>query len=218
MVKEFVFTEQEIQHIRFIATHRPTSILINMTYAIFDYGDFHFIIECDGMDVKVNNNKYEVLFNKIYKSDKTLDHTNFEVIIRRPEIIKIFVVRTKLCFTETMVIRKTERFWHKIFTLFNKLNPFRSHSDKVTEEILADAVSYAETEQCNPELPVNSQDFTLEVIADVGLLIETPEHYVKLFQESNFFGFHTWEKMYLLKKEQLDEYLSEYTFLEISAE
>jgi hypothetical protein len=143
----YLFSDEELSHLKFIRENSPIKIWYEYIRYIFEYENFHFILEIELVE-KINFSAEEKDFEQyalktkiLFKDEKFVTRTGSEILSENEKISKIEIARTKLYFTN-----------------YKKVSPNSFHSD---------------SDQINPEksLPTNIK-IEKVIVVDAGIIIK----------------------------------------------
>ena len=213
-MKEYIYKETEFEFIHHLRNNAPEKIWYNFVFYVFDYGNYHLILECVDKEAKSQNKYDEALIAELTrKNEKYVPDEHSKLVCENKPIDNIYIVRTFLYFSAFRNYSKTEkianRIGHKIKSLI------KGKTDPI-DEIISKTTGIGTEYICHPKSKeVENVDLNYANLLDVGLLIEMENRYLRAFLQSNGFGFHIWEGKYFYETEDLKEDTELYEFIKI---
>jgi hypothetical protein len=183
-------------------------------FYVFDYGNYHLILECADKEAKSQNKYDEALIAELSRKDERyIPNEHSKVVSENKPIKNVYIVRTFLYFSTfrdyTKLEKISNRVGHKIKSIIKgKTDPL--------DEIISKTTGIGAEYICHPKSKeVENVDLEYSNLLDVGLLIEIENKYLRAFLQSNGFGFHIWENKYFYETDDLKEDVELYEFIKM---
>ena len=213
-MREYIYTETEIELIRYLKNNTPLKIWYNYVFYVFDYGKYHLTLDCVDKEAISQNKSDEAIVAELTRRNETyVPDENSKLICEKKRINNIYTVRTTLYFSDFRNFTRSERIANR---LKYKVKSFIK-GKKEPIDIIKSGITGVGTEYiCHPKSKnLKNVDLNYANLLDVGLLIEIENKYLRAFLQSNGYGFHIWEDKFFYKKEELKEDAELYEFIKI---
>ena len=213
-MRKYIYKETDIKLIRHLKNIRPLKIWYNFTFYVFDYGNYHLILECVDKVAKSQNKFDEAIIAELtQRNEKYVPDEHSKLICENKSIDNIYIVRTLLYFSDFRYFSKPEKIANRIkYKVKSFINGKREPIDIIKSGITGIGNEYV----CHPKSKeTKSIDLNYTNLLDVGLLIEIENKYIKAYIQSNGFGFHISNQKYFYDSEELKEDTQLYEFLKL---
>ncbi len=213
-MREYIYKETEIELIRHLRNNTPEKIWYNFVFYVFDYGNYHLILECVDKEAKSQNKSDEALIAELTrKNEKYVPDEHSKLVCENKPIDSVYIVRTFLHFSDFRNYTKPEKIANRIG---HKVKSFIKGKSDPLDEIISKTTGVGAEYICHPKSQeAKNVDLNFANLLDVGLLIEIENKYLRAFLQSNGFGFHIWEDKYFYETEDLKEDTELYEFIKI---
>ena len=213
-MKQYIYKDKEIEIVRHLLNNQPKKIWWDFVRYVFDYGNYHFILESVPMPAATQNKYDEAIIAELSRVDKPFEPSeNIELVCENKNIDKIYIVRTFLYFT-------TLQNYSKLRVLFNrirhKLKSIIKGKNDPFDDLISEVTGSGEEIICHPKSKeVNKINPDYSNLLDVGLLLEIEGKYLTAFLKNNGFGFIVWDGKYFYEAKELEEDVQLYEFIKI---
>jgi hypothetical protein len=183
-------------------------------FYVFDYGNYHLILECADKEAKSQNKYDEALIAELSrKNEKYIPNEHSKIVCENKPIDNIYIVRTFLYFSTFRNYTKAEKIANRVG---HKIKSIAKGKTDPLDEIISKTTGIGAEYVCHPKSKeVESVDLEYSNLLDVGLLIEIDNKYLRAFLQSNGFGFHIWKDKYFYETDELKEDVEQYEFIKI---
>jgi len=213
-MKDYTYTEQELEFVRHIKSAAPTKIWWDFTTYVFDYGDFYYQLECVSEIADSQNQSDEAIIGQFTKHNEAFTPgQHAKLVCENRTIQELYIVRVVLYFTTFETYSTTKVLLNKAKTkakelLTGKPDPFGV--------LLAGSVGGCQEITCHPKSEQASKvDPKYSNLIEVGLLLQIDGKFIKAFVESNGYGFPVWEDKFFFDIEELKETALQYEFIKV---
>lgn len=213
-MRKYIYKENEIELIRHLRNNTPEKIWHNFVFYVFDYGNYHLILECVGKQAKSQNKSDEAIVAELTRrEEKYVPNEHSKLICKNKPIDNIYIVRTFLYFSDFRNFSKPEKIANRIkYKVKSFIKGKREPIDIIKSGITGIGTEYI----CHPKSKeAKKVDLNFANLLDVGLLIEIENKYLRCFLQSNGFGFHIWKDKYFYETAELKEDTELYEFIKI---
>ena len=213
-MREYTYKDPEIELIHHLWNNTPKKIWYNFVFYVFDYGNYHLILECESKEAKSQNKYDEALIAELTrKNEKYVPDKHSKLVCENKPIDSLYIVRTFLHFSDFRNFTKPEKIANRIG---QKIKTILKGKSNPLDEIISKTTGVGAQYICHPKSKeAKNVDLNFENLLDVGLLIEIENEYLRAYLQSNGFGFQIWKDKYFYKTEDLKEDTELYEFIKI---
>ena len=213
MIKEFLFTDHELNLVEELKVKQPIRIWNSWVKVIFEYDICYIELECIPELAASQHESDEAMTVRISKKEENyIPEKHSKVLIENPQISEIKTARIFLyatdMITDPVEIQETENSWNKILSFISNLR--KSKIEKIFEGLQS---SYHSQVVCHPESEeAKNIKSKFSNLIDVGLLLKIGDKYLRLFIVSNGYGFNLDYRPFI-NEQELNEGIENYQLL-----
>ena len=211
---EYLYNDNDLEIIRFIKNNPPKRIWYEYLSYVFEYESFYFTIEIQDEKADSINDYDEAIIGKITKISNEFQSSEYYTLIcENKRIEELYVVRTFLYFTPIKYLSKLTIFKNKII---NKIKSFFTKRNDILQKLLAETIGGCEEITCHPNSEqAKKVQKEYSNLLDCGLLLNIEGKYLKVFVESNGYGFYILNEKYFFDLDEIKDIPQQFELIKI---